>query len=458
MKLVDTHCHLDLKQYEGDIEAVLDRASGSGVERIIVPGISSESSEAAVELAGKYKKIYAAVGIHPHEADKVDDGDIERLRRLAVEEEKIVAIGEIGLDYFKGFSDRDNQKELFKKCLRLASGLDLPVIIHSREAGEDVVKFLRERDLYNLRGVVHCFSGDRELLAEVLSMDLYVSFAGNITFDKASDLRELAKEVPVEKLLLETDGPYLTPLPHRGKRNEPAYVENLLEVYAGIYGLSREDIARVTTHNANELFSLGLEAPNTAVYAIRDSLYVNLTNRCTNRCSFCTRNISHYVKGYDLKLDSEPSAQEIIAALDNMARYKEVVFCGLGEPTLRMGTLKKVSNYVKENGGTVRINTNGEADLIEGKNAAKDLKGLVDKVSISLNADDAKKYQHLCRSVFGEKAYPAILNFVKECGENGIEVEVTCLDFVGEETIKSIRRIIEGAGAELRLRKLNVVG
>ena len=191
---------------------------------------------------------------------------------------------------------------------------------------------------------------------------------------------------------------------------------------------------------------------------IRDSLYVNLTNRCTNRCNFCTRNLSHYVKGYDLKLDSEPAASEIIAQLGDMSGYKEVVFCGLGEPTLRIGTLKKVSRYVKENGGTVRINTNGEGDLIEGKNVARDLKGIVDKVSISVNADDAGKYQHLCQSVFGERAYDAIFSFVKECSSAGIQVEVTCLDFVGDEVITKIKNMVESAGAEFRLRKLNVVG
>ena len=182
MKLVDTHCHLDFPQYKDDLEEVLERASSKGVERIIVPGTNAASSLAAVELAGRYKKIYAAVGIHPHEADKVTDEDIDALRKLAVEEEKIVAVGEIGLDYFKGFSDKENQKALFRKCLVLASDLDLPVIIHSREAGDDVVKFLRDENIYNLRGVVHCFSGNKDLLDEFLSMDLCVSFAGNITF------------------------------------------------------------------------------------------------------------------------------------------------------------------------------------------------------------------------------------------------------------------------------------
>lgn len=458
MRLVDTHCHLDLPEYSEDLDAVIANALDSGVVRIISPGINLASSKKAVELSRRYDSVFAAVGVHPHDADKVTDEDIDKLRIIAADAEKVVAIGEVGLDYFKGYSEARNQRELFGKCLKMAHELDLPVILHNREANEDFLALLKENNLYELKGVVHCFSGDVEFLKEILAMDLYVSFTGTVTFKTAEELRRVVREVPPEKLLLETDGPYMAPVPFRGKRNEPAYVKRLLDVYAEIYGLSAGDVARITTHNANMLFGLGLETPGAIVYPIRDSLYVNLTNRCTNRCNFCTRNISYFVKGHNLKLDHEPTADEVIDQLGDLDEYKEVVFCGLGEPTLRLGALKKISAYVKAKGGKVRINTNGEGNLIEKRAIAPELEGVVDSVSVSLNATNAGDYQHMCKSVFGEEAYDSIFDFVKDCSSLGIKVEVTCLDFLGEKIISEIREKVEQAGADLRIRHLNVVG
>ncbi|NQT32184.1 MAG: YchF/TatD family DNA exonuclease [Candidatus Omnitrophica bacterium] len=458
MKLVDTHCHLDFPDYEKDLDEVIERAVSSGVERFIVPGTSLESSRKAVELSRKYPQVFAAVGIHPHEADKVTPEDISGLRQLASESDKVVAIGEVGLDYYRKYSKPRNQKDLFRKCIFLARELDLPVILHNRNAQKDFLHILKDQDFNILRGVVHCFSGDEKFLKEILSLDLFVSFAGNITFPKAKDLRALAVEATVEKVLLETDSPYISPEGFRGKRNEPIHVRELLGVYEELFRLSAVDVARVTTHNADSLFRLGIEKESTAVYKIRDSLYVNVTYRCTNRCTFCTRDISDYVKGYDLKLDKEPSAEEIKSAIGDVSKYKEIVFCGLGEPTLRLEILKNVASYVKNNGGKVRLTTNGEGDLINGRRIVPEIKGLVDKVSISLNAPDSAEYAHLCRSVFGRKAFESVLAFITECRDEGIEVEITCLDIIGEKGIEKCRKLAEERGASFRLRHLHVVG
>lgn len=458
MRLVDTHCHLDFPDYADDLEEALLRAASSGVERMVIPGTSVASSEKAVALAGTHSGIYAAVGIHPHEADKAHSSDIKRLRETIVDNDKIVAVGEIGLDNYKGYSLPENQKRLFREHLSLALELDLPVILHSRDAGEDLMGILHEADPSVLRGVCHCFSGSGELLREALDLGLFVSFAGNISFEKASLLRKLARDVPLDKLLLETDSPYLTPVPFRGKRNEPAYVRYLLDVYAGIYGRAPEDIAAATTHNANRLFCLGLEAKSTIVYQIRDSLYINVTHRCTNRCSFCARNDSDHVKGHDLRLDAEPTTDEIISALGDVSKYREIVFCGFGEPTLRLGTLKKVASFIKRSGGSVRVITNGQGNFISGKQIAAGLKGLIDRVSVSLNASDEDKYRQICRSVFGKRAYGSIVEFIRECRQHGIEVEVTCLDFVGEEEVAKVRQIAAALGADFRLRYLHAVG
>lgn len=458
MKLIDTHCHLDLDQYKDDVDAVIKRAAAAGVERVICPGINATSSTKCAHLAAEYPRVFAAVGIHPHDADKATDTDLSRLRELAISNDKIVAIGEVGLDYFKGYSDPENQKRLFRECVLLSKELDLPLIMHTRDAGEDLLNIIKETDHFTLKGVVHCFSGDLEFLKKVLGMDLYVSFAGNITFEKASGLRDMIKHVPPERLLLETDAPYIAPEPFRGRRNEPAYVRYLLEVYAEIYRLSIEDIARMTTHNADQLFRLGMEETGAIVYPIRDVLYINMTHRCTNRCCFCTRNTSYYVKGHNLRLTKEPTVQEMIDAMGDISGYREVVFCGLGEPALRLGAIKRIAAQLKDKGVMVRLNTNGEGNLIAKRSIAGELSGLVDSVSVSINSDNETRYDHTCRSVFGIKAYGGIVQFTKECREKGIEVEITCLDFAGTDAISEIRNMAEKCGATFRMRKLNVVG
>lgn len=457
MELIDTHCHLDFPDYKEDLEDVLKRAGEAGVTRIVVPGTNLASSEKALELAVKYPQVYAAAGIHPHEADKVGESEVLDLRKLAIEAEKIVAIGEIGLDYYKKYSKPENQRKLFRESLLVAKDLDLPVILHNREAGDDFLAILKEIEPFGMRGVVHCFSGDKKLLTDVLDLGMLVSFAGNITFEKAKDLRDMAKCMPVEMLMLETDSPFISPEPVRGKRNEPGNVRHLLDVYSRIYGLAPEDIARITTHNANRLFKLGIEEKGKVTYAIRNSLYLNITNRCTNRCTFCTRDISNYVKGYNLKLDSEPTVEEIIGQMGDVTRYEEVAFCGFGEPTLRFGVIKKVASRVKEKGVKVRLITNGEGNLITRSSIVPELVGIIDEVSVSLNAPNAEAYNKLCRPVFGEKTYDAILDFIKECGNEGIAVEITCLD-LAEEGVAECRRMAEELGAEFRLRHFNIVG
>ncbi len=458
MKLIDTHCHLDLEQYKNDVDAVIMRAADAGVERVICPGINAESSGKCAHLATEYPRVFAAAGIHPHDADKATEADISAIRELVISSDKVVAIGEVGLDYFKGYSDPENQKKLFRECVLLSKELDLPLIMHARNAGEDLLKIVKDTDHFTLKGVVHCFSGDLGFLEEALGMDLYVSFAGNITFEKASDLRDIIKHVPPERLLLETDAPYIAPEPFRGRRNEPAYVRYLLEIYSKIYRLSPGDIARITTHNADRLFRLGMEETGAIVYPIRDVLYINMTHRCTNRCCFCTRNTSYYVKGHNLRLTKEPAVQEIIDAMGDISGYREVVFCGLGEPALRLGAIKRIAAQLKDKGVKVRLNTNGEGNLIAKRSIAGELSGLIDSVSVSINSDNGTTYDHTCRSVFGEKAYENIVQFAKECREKGIKVEITCLDLAGPDAVSEIRNMAEKCGAAFRMRKLNVVG
>jgi len=252
MELTDTHAHLDFPQFDGDREEVIERALAAGVRRIINVGADLASSRRAVALAEAHPPIYAAVGVHPHDAKTLTDEALAELLGLA-RHPKVVAIGEIGLDFYRDLSPREAQRQAFERQLALARELGLPVIVHDRNAHAEVMDVLRRR---GLRGVLHCFSGDLEMARQAIEMGFYISVAGPATFKNAKRLPEIVRQLPLERLLIETDCPYLAPHPHRGRRNEPAYVRLVAEAVADIKGLPLEEVARVTTANARALFGL----------------------------------------------------------------------------------------------------------------------------------------------------------------------------------------------------------
>lgn len=454
--LIDTHCHLDFEQFGRDRDEVVERARAAGIARIINVGSSIEGTQRAVALAKRYDIVHATVGIHPHHAETATAEALAAFEKTA-EGGKVVGVGEVGLDYFENPLPKDVQIKAFTSFIALADRLKLPLIIHSRNAESDLLAVLRgiRKDVW--RGVIHCFSGDDAFLEACLGLGFYVSFTCNLTFKNAGGLREVAKKAPVERLLLETDAPYLAPQAMRGKRNEPAYLTHLVDEWSRLLGLSKDDICRITTHNANLLFNLGLQEEVRYAYPIRDSLYLNITNRCTNDCSFCIRTQSSFVKGHNLKLEREPTVEEIVAAVGDPKRYKEIVFCGYGEPTIRLDDVKEICRGLKEKGATMRLVTNGHADLIHKRPVAKELAGLVDRVSVSLNAESAEKYSAICKPHFGQGAYEKVLAFIKDCVAHGMETEVTCLDLPGVD-VKRCEAIAAGLGARFRLRSYGVVG
>jgi TatD DNase family protein len=258
--LVDSHAHLDFPQFDADRQEVIARAQEAGVEIIINAGAGLEASQGGVALSETYPQVYAAVGVHPHEAKTLNEGVLAELRALA-QQPKVVAVGEIGLDYYRDLSPRPVQRQAFQQQLALARELGKPIIIHDREAHKDVMNMLRRwvREGDQPVGVMHCFSGDLAMAREVIEMGFYISIPGPVTFTNDRRLPELVRALPLERLLIETDCPYLTPHPHRGKRNEPAYVRLVAEAIAQIREIPLEKVARITTANARALF--GLEAP-----------------------------------------------------------------------------------------------------------------------------------------------------------------------------------------------------
>ncbi len=460
----DTHLHVCDSQYDSDRAVVLERALGAGVTTFIEIAESPNRWDAAVRLAEAHPFVYASLGIHPHHAEEVSSASlpekdpIQELASLATHP-KVVAIGEIGLDYYRSLSPRPIQQELLRKQLRLAHEMSKPVILHCRdqdngkEAYHDLFAILQECLKAPLRGLLHCFTGDLNTAQQAIDLGLHISFAANLTFTNADRLREVAFHLPFDRILLETDAPFLAPQAYRGKRNEPAYLPELARTWSKIRDLTEEDVARVTTVNAYELFGIGeAPPPGQIAYPIRRSLYVNLTNACTDRCVFCALSTEDFwagkgaapiVKGHHLRMQRDPTAEEVLKAAGDPGRYEEIVFGGYGEPILRLKILLEVARALKGKGARwIRLNTNGHGNLIHRHPIAVELKGLVDEVSVSLNTATAEEYMTVCRPVFGLPTYESIKAFIRECRDAGLKVVATAVAMPGVD-VEACRRVAE---------------
>ncbi len=254
-ELIDSHCHLDMDAYNEDLAALLVRARAAGVTRIITIGIDPHSSRQAVRLAREHAGIHATVGIHPHDAVRARENDFAELAALAGRPE-VVGYGEIGLDYAKLHSPRQVQQQVFARQLDLARELDLPVIIHDRDAHDDTMKLLRATSPFAAGGVMHCFSGNIDLARQVLELGFHISIPGIVTFKNSADLQEVVRWAPMDRIILETDAPFLAPVPFRGKRNEPAYLVHTAAMVAELKGMPLAEVARQTTENTIALFRL----------------------------------------------------------------------------------------------------------------------------------------------------------------------------------------------------------
>ncbi len=259
--MVDTHAHLDMlppELFGATIKCLEHGDCPEGVEiplsAVITVGCDKEEIPKALSIANKYEKVWAAIGYHPYEADKVSDADIEELKSLAEGEDKVVAIGECGLDYYRDYASKENQWKIFERQLEVAKELGLPVVVHSRDADEDTVAILKNSGVE--RGVIHCFTGTEKLLKGALDIGFYISLSGIVTYKNAKDLQELAKKIPLDRLLVETDSPYLAPVPKRGKKNMPPYVFFTLKFLSELLNVPLPMLDRITTTNAVRLFDI----------------------------------------------------------------------------------------------------------------------------------------------------------------------------------------------------------
>lgn len=253
--LFDTHAHLNAEQYNEDLEQVIERAKSEKVEKIVVVGFDRPTITRAMELIEAYDFMYAAIGWHPVDAIDMTDEDLAWIKELS-QHEKVVAIGEMGLDYYWDKSPKDVQKEVFRRQIALAKEVNLPIIIHNRDATEDVMTILKEEGAAEVGGIMHCFTGSLEIAKACMEMNFYISFGGPVTFKNAKKPKEVVKDIPSDRLLIETDCPYLTPAPFRGKRNEPSYVKYIAEQIAELREISFEELAALTTENAKKVFRI----------------------------------------------------------------------------------------------------------------------------------------------------------------------------------------------------------
>ncbi|MEE9252316.1 MAG: TatD family hydrolase [Thermodesulfobacteriota bacterium] len=454
--LIDTHAHLDSLE---NLAEKLEGAKKAGVGRIVAVSSDPDSSERTVQIAGEDEMVYAAVGIHPHEAARYSEQSLFEIEKLATRS-KVVAIGETGLDYHYMNSPKEVQKESFRNHIRLAKKLKLPVVVHVRDSHEDVMAILREEDAWETMGVIHCFSGDWETAKTYLNLGFYISFSGVVTFKKADDVRDAARNVPIERLLIETDSPYLAPVPYRGRPNEPAYVRHVAEKVAEVRGISLDTLIEETSLNAKNLFLFTSEdVPTSLSYRIRDSLYLNITNKCTIACVFCGKWRSFMLRDFNLRLKKEPSVDELMEAVGDPTGVNEVVFVGWGESLLRLDVVKEVVEKLKAKGvKSVRIDTDGLANLVHGRNILPELNGCIDSISVSLNAQDAETYARVCPSKYGERAYPEVIEFIRRAKEHIPEVTASVVTVPGVD-VEKCRAIVEGiGGVEFRVRTYGRVG
>lgn len=449
--MIDSHCHLEM--FGEEVSEVIKRASEAGITKIITIASDIESLDKVIEIANQYPMVYATVGIHPHDAKDWNRDIKSRIFELS-RHPKVIAIGEVGLDYHYNNSPKEIQQKVFMEQIEISKEICLPVVIHSRDAFEDTIGILKESGIKE--GVMHCFSGNVPQAKKAIELGFFISISGVITFKNSKIIKEVAQFIPDEFLIIETDAPYLAPEPMRGKRNEPAFLRFITKALAEIREVKEEDIDRITTLNASRLFKIGDLPKGEIAYQIRDNLYLNITNKCTNVCKFCIKFHSDYVKGHNLRLEKEPTADELIGAIGDPKNYKEIVFCGYGEPFLRLDVIKEVAKWIKEKGGKVRINTNGHGNLIHGRRILSELNGLIDSISISLNAPDKETYNKICNPQY-ENAYESLIEFIKDAKKFIPNVQVTIVNLEGVD-IEKCKEIANSLNVKFKIRHLDKVG
>lgn len=450
---IDTHCHLDHPDFDVDLSAVWEDAQRQGVHYAIIPATNYASFEKAARIAGQYPGLWAAAGLHPHEASRAKT-ELPLIRKM-LEQGAAIAVGETGLDYHYKYSTPEEQQAAFRHQIELALEFHLPLIIHVREAWEDARATLERYDLSSSKIVFHAFSGDEDDAQWVLEHGGFIGIGGVVTFARAERLTAIVRTFPRERILLETDAPYLTPEPYRGRRNLPAYVGLVAERLATLWGVPVAEVRAQTSLTARQVFGLPRGGKGQAVYRLKDSLYINMTNRCPNRCTFCLCCGLSGIGGAELWLDLEPTVDEVLAVFDAESRINqptEVVFCGFGEPAARWRDVYRVGKALRLRGMKLRLDSNGLGNLLNGRDITPEVAEVMDAVSVSLNAPDAATYHRTCHPRFPD-AFAAVVDFIKSCVAHGIVTTATAVaGVIDDEAMMATGDLAQSLGAGFRKR------
>lgn len=441
--LIDSHVHLQDKKFARDLDRVIQRAEDAGIESMVVIGDRIEDSRKGVALARRYSpRLTAAVGVHPHHFKLFGPTTMLEMEALA-RDPAVVAIGEIGLDHHYPNFDPDKQIDAFCAQAHLAQRHGLPIVMHCRDAYDELLETIRNDPKIPRHGVIHCFSGTYEQAVAFMDLGYYLGLGGAVTYPNGDPLRSVVRRIGLERVLSETDAPYLPPQAKRGRRNEPSYMKHTIKYLADLTGVSYQDAARVTKNNAIRLFQLPNQAihPN-IVYAIRKTLYLCITNQCSNACYYCERADDYMVMGHFLKLDEEPTAEQLLSRVEEPEQYHEVVLSGLGEPTIRWDVCVQIARKLKEMGVRVRLNTNGQGNLINGRSIIGEIAGYIDSVNINMVAHDKATYNRVACPTDSDNGWQAMLDFARQCKQAVPDVTLSVVA-VPEVDVEACRRLAE---------------
>jgi TatD DNase family protein len=427
----DPHCHLCDQSYTADLDGVLARAREAGVTDVLVPGISAGSSRSARELASGFAWIHAAAGIHPDSAGTASEDDLTEIRRLLPSAE-VIAVGETGIDlHYTDSPPAAAQEALFGKHIEMAEAFGLTLVVHSRDAEERVLRILGADRLFPV--VLHCWTGSESDAMEASHRGFYIGFAGPVTYPANGRLRQLAAVLPRDRVLAETDGPYLPPVPLRGRRNEPSFLVHIVDAIASAWGVPVVEAGEILRENSLRALQLGSHRRTDLVYMLNGRIYMNITGQCTNRCRFCIREKSDGLGGYMLRHGAEPDEgrlRRLVGMLD-AREHEELVFCGYGEPTMRPGLLRELAAAASDRGFRIRLNTNGLCPAWLSPEETLWMLAPFDTVSVSLNASSPGEYLDLCRPAT-PGAWENLLGFMR-LARTVCRVRATAVRFPGLE-------------------------
>lgn len=416
----------------------------------MVPGISLESSRKAALLSETRTGVYAAAGIHPNElCPDSHSPDITLDLPEILLHPRVIAVGETGLDFYRDRVPEKLQIEVFKEHISLAEAFGLTLIVHSRGAEGEVLDVLG--DDVTVPVIMHCYTGGDDTARKAADRGYYIGFTGALTFRKNDRLRDLAASLPADRILIETDAPYMSPEPVRGRRNEPSNVRYIADTVSDVWRRDPEETAVTLMRNSLRAMQLGPDRRTDLVYLLYGNIYMNITGRCSNRCRFCIKDRTDGIGGYYLAHHCEPLEERLDSVIGALTpdMGKELVFCGYGEPTMRPELLKRLAGSASERGFSVRLNTNGTCLSRLSPGETFELLEPFDTVSISLNASGREEYSSICRPQ-DENAWDRLIEFI-ELARMAASVRLTAVRYPGVE-VESVKELAESLSLPLKVR------